>query len=86
MGRAATRLARHEVVMKSGSNGKQIRPVAAAASTEKPSGTLPFPDTVTDRQIGRELQALYDKIVAEPLPDQLVDLLRKLSTEPGNKS
>lgn len=72
--------------MKSGSNGKQTRPVATAASKEKASGILPFPDTMAERQIGRELQALYDKIVAEPLPDQLVDLLRKLGTDPDKKS
>ncbi len=72
--------------MKSGSNGKQIRPVAPAASKEKASGVLPFPDTKAELQIGRELQALYDKIVAEPLPDQLVDLLRKLSSDTDKQS
>jgi hypothetical protein len=72
--------------MKSGSNGRPANPVATAASNRKSSGISPFPDTVAERQIGRELQALYDKIVAEPLPDQLVDLLRKLSADPDKKS
>ncbi len=72
--------------MKSGSNGKPIKSVATVASKGKSSGISHFPDTMAERQIGRELQALYDKIVAEPLPDQLVDLLRKLGTDPDKRS
>lgn len=71
--------------MKRGGNGKQIRPVATA-TPKSGSGVLPFPDSMAEKQIGRELQALYDKIVAEPLPDQLVELLRKLSPEAEKKS
>ncbi len=38
------------------------------------------------RAIGRELRRMYDGVVNEPVPDDLMDLLRKMDDEiPGEK-
>jgi Anti-sigma factor NepR len=34
-----------------------------------------------DRFIGDRLKAIYDSVVAEPVPDQLLQLLNRLDTE-----
>lgn len=39
------------------------------------------------RVIGRELRRIYDGVAQEPVPDDFLDLLRKMdSNEPGKKS
>lgn len=39
------------------------------------------------RAIGRELRRMYDDVAQEPVPDELMDLLRQIdeSTEKGGK-
>ena len=39
----------------------------------------PHPDEVQDRQVGSALRSVYQKAVDEPVPDDLMDLLGKLS-------
>jgi hypothetical protein len=45
---------------------------------------LPF-ETVVQGHIGRQLRALYDDVLAQPIPDRFLDLLRKLdeTSDPG---
>jgi len=40
------------------------------------------------RVIGRELRRIYDGVAQEPVPDEFLDLLRKIDAkdEPGKKS
>ena len=40
------------------------------------------------RVIGRELRRIYDAVAQEPVPDEFLDLLRKMDAkdEPGRKS
>jgi Anti-sigma factor NepR len=40
------------------------------------------------RVIGRELRRMYDAVAHEPVPDEFLDLLRKMDTpdEPGKSS
>jgi hypothetical protein len=40
------------------------------------------------RVIGRELRRIYDGVAQEPVPDEFLDLLRKMDAkdEPGKKS
>jgi hypothetical protein len=40
------------------------------------------------RVIGRELRRMYDGVAQEPIPDEFLDLLRKMDAkdEPGTKS
>jgi len=40
------------------------------------------------RVIGRELRRMYDAVAQEPVPDEFMDLLRKMDSkdEPGKKS
>ena len=37
------------------------------------------------RAIGRELRRMFDEIVQEPIPDDFVDLLRKIDEAEGKK-
>jgi hypothetical protein len=37
------------------------------------------------RAIGRELRRLYDDVVSEPVPDDFVDLIRKIDSKGGKK-
>ena len=37
------------------------------------------------RAIGRELRRMYDDVVHEPVPDDFIDLLRKIDETSGNK-
>jgi Anti-sigma factor NepR len=37
------------------------------------------------RAIGRELRRMYDEIVQEPVPDDFLDLLKKIDASIGNK-
>lgn len=39
----------------------------------------PAADSVQDRQVGSALRSVYQKAVDEPVPDDLLDLLGKLS-------
>ena len=38
------------------------------------------------RAIGRELRRMYDGVVNEPVPDEFMDLLRKMDDPGGKKS
>lgn len=40
------------------------------------------------RVIGRELRRMYDGVAQEPIPEEFLDLLRKMDNkdEPGSKS
>ena len=39
------------------------------------------------RAIGRELRRMFDDVAQEPVPDDFMDLLRKIDTmEPGNSA
>jgi hypothetical protein len=44
---------------------------------EKPGKATPKP-TVINEHIGRELRALFDSVVAEPVPDKFHELLEQL--------
>ena len=35
------------------------------------------------RAIGRELRRIYDSVVNEPVPDEFIDLLRKMDDAEG---
>jgi hypothetical protein len=45
---------------------------------------LPF-ETMVQGHIGRQLRALYNDVLSQPIPDRFLDLLRKLDegSEPG---
>jgi len=36
--------------------------------------------------IGRQLQATYDEVLNEPVPDRFLDLLRQLESDPGQST
>lgn len=38
------------------------------------------------RAIGRELRRMYDDVVQEPVPDEFLDLLKKIDEGKGGKS
>ena len=40
---------------------------------------------VRQRAIGRELRGMYDDIVQEPIPDEFMDLLKKIDETSGKK-
>jgi hypothetical protein len=62
-------------------------------SASKSAARRPFQDydlflkgsSAIEQHIGCRLQAMYDEIVAEPIPDQLLDLLRRLDLKTGAK-
>jgi hypothetical protein len=37
------------------------------------------------RAIGRELRRIYDGVVSEPVPDDFLDLLKKIDDDAGDK-
>lgn len=39
-----------------------------------------------DQQIGQELRALYDEVLAEPIPDHLLALIAELDEQERQKS
>ncbi|MFO1148392.1 MAG: NepR family anti-sigma factor [Alsobacter sp.] len=46
---------------------------------------LPF-ESMVQGHIGRQLRALYDDVLSQPIPDRFLDLLRRLDegSEPGD--
>ena len=51
-------------------------------ASEPPKGEARIGPDIQDH-IGRHLRAIYDQVRAEPVPDRLLDLLRRLDrTEP----
>ena len=59
---------------------------AAVPIEDGPAGgqVLPF-ETMVQGHIGRQLRALYDDVLSQPIPDRFLDLLRQLDegSEPG---
>jgi Anti-sigma factor NepR len=56
-----------------GKSRKRARkPRASAAASSRAAPTAP------DRYIADQLKAIYDAVVAEPIPDQLLELLDRL--------
>ncbi len=51
---------------------------AAGLGRSLKSGTKPVLDRQVQVHIGRKLKAVYDEVAAEPLPQDILDLLAKL--------
>ena len=51
---------------------------AAGTGRTKKTGTKPVLDRQVQVHIGRKLKAVYDEVAAEPLPQDILDLLAKL--------
>lgn len=47
------------------------------------SAQAPALDDMTRRRLGRELRALYDPVIDEPLDPRLAELLQQLETDRG---
>ena len=49
-----------------------------------------FQDTSLDRRVqarlGRELRAIYENVVSDPLPDYIADILHRLDGQPKSVS
>ncbi len=54
-------------------------------SAQEGGQILPF-ESMVQGHIGRQLRALYDDVLSQPIPDRFLDLLRKLDegSEPGD--
>jgi hypothetical protein len=89
-------LARRERVCKLKSDGPENesmvdkKPVKRAAKPSKPSRANPAlkrseaPSGI-EAHIGAKLKAMYDEVLAQPIPDRLLDLLSRLDDKAGDR-
>jgi hypothetical protein len=54
---------------------EEVKPQAVVPAEEP---QLPRIDRETQARIGSQLRSMYDELAKEPIPDHLLDLLRKL--------
>jgi len=67
-----------------GTGGDAPPPQAPAASTA--TGGAGGRGGAIDRHISRQLRAIYDEVVNEPIPEHLTRLLEDLDRKQGNRS
>jgi hypothetical protein len=56
---------------------------AAAGQGEAPKGSPSVPVPAVEQLISRQLRAIYDEVVNEPVPDRFVKLLEELERKRG---
>jgi hypothetical protein len=64
-----------------GRNDSQQNPLPQGSSFEPPSQS-PQDTRAIGEQIGRRLRTVYNDILAQPVPDRFLDLLRELEKDP----
>jgi hypothetical protein len=52
---------------------------------EQPDREKTIAARARQRAIGRELRRMYDEVVQEPVPDDFLDLLKKIDATKGKK-
>ena len=57
----------------------------ASATPSPASPRKPAPDPAINEHIGSQLKAMYDEVVAQPIPDYLLELLNRLDDKAGKK-
>ena len=55
------------------------------SAEEKPESRKLRVTRARQRAIGRELRRLYDEVVSEPLPDEFLEILRKIDQNEEKK-
>jgi hypothetical protein len=59
------------------SNGRKARPRAAVRKDGAPANV--------EGHIGKQLKAVYDDVLNQPIPDRFLDLLSQLESKTGSK-
>jgi hypothetical protein len=66
---------------------KSVEKASKPSKPSQPKPASPRPDTPggVEAHIGAKLKAMYDEVVAQPIPDRLLDLLSRLDDKAGDK-